>query len=554
MSLQYEKENEAYKDRIQQFARKRLAILGGGWGIVLFIGAASDAATFWIAFVIGLIFMGTQYNLIRAAFKRDVILDKPVETTHGSATWAGLWDLIEMDAFKPKGAKAKEFALATVRQQLVDEEPQMAALDRRVRVPGHVVTVAPTGTGKGIGCVIPTLLEYAGSAIVIDVKGENAAVTARARAAMGQAIYTIDPYGVTGQTRATYNPLNIIDTTNPDCVAASSAIADALVMVNPSNGVDHFDETARKLIQGLILYICTLYPENLRTLGEVRRALTLAPDMFKGMIEHMSSDESIAYAIPSRVAALVLSVGERELGSILSTAQRHTEFLDDPRICEALGNSDHAADLRRVKHDLMTVYIVLPAHVIRQNARLLRLFVGGTMQALTAEQGTPETNVALILDEFAQLGYLKAIEDNVSLLRSYGVNFWLFLQDLSQLQKTYPRWQTFLANSTKQFFGCSDVDTAKYISESLGQYTQSIESQSHSRNHSPTAGPAGGTSSSSTSHSHIARALLTPDEVMRLDVTKAIVLIKHKAPIMATKINYLTDPEYVGLADPNPFH
>ncbi len=111
-----------------------------------------------------------------------------------------------------------------------------------------------------------------------------------------------------------------------------------------------------------------------------------------------------------------------------------------------------------------------------------------------------------------------------------------------------------MANSTKQFFGCSDVDTAKYISESLGQYTQSIESQSHSRNHSPTAGPAGGSSSSSTSHSHIARALLTPDEVMRLDVTKAIVLIKHKAPIMATKINYLTDPEYVGLADPNPFH
>lgn len=550
MAMQYEKENEQHKTHIQQAARKRVAVMGGVWAVLLLIGL-SDTATFWIFFIIGGIVMGREIYTITAAFRRDAIRDLEVTTTHGSASWAGLWDLIEMKAFKPKGARAQEFALAAVQQQRVDREPQMAEFDRRIRVPGHVVTVAPTGTGKGVGCVIPTLLEYAGSAIVIDVKGENAAVTARARAAMGQAIYTIDPYGVTGQRQATYNPLTIIDTQSPDCVAASAAIADALVMVNPDNSVDHFDETARKLIQGLILYVCALYPENLRTLGEVRRALTLAPNLFKGMIEHMSSDETIAYAIPSRVAALVLSVGDRELGSILSTAQRHTEFLDDPRICDALGDSEHAADLRRVKADLMTVYIVLPAHVIRQNARFLRLFVGGTMQALTAVQGAPETNVALILDEFAQLGYLKAVEDNVSLLRSYGVNFWLFLQDLSQLQKTYPRWQTFLANSTKQFFGCSDVDTAKYVSESLGQYTQSVMSQSQS--HSDKVGQ-GGSSSSSTSESHIARALLTPDEVMRLDVDKTIVLIKHRAPILATKINYLHDPEYAGLADSNPFH
>ena len=43
-----------------------------------------------------------------------------------------------------------------------------------------IVTVAPTGSGKGIGAVIPNLLDYPGSALVLDVKGENAAVTARA--------------------------------------------------------------------------------------------------------------------------------------------------------------------------------------------------------------------------------------------------------------------------------------------------------------------------------------------------------------------------------------
>ena len=554
-SLQYTKDNEAHKQEVQSKAKAKVITWGVVWLLLLCtIGPAGGPFTFLVILVGGCILAAKNGGIIAAAFTANAVRDKVQATTHGSADWAGLWDMLEMGAFKPKGAKAQEFALASCKPSSWPDEEPFTALDRRVRVGGHVVTVAPTGTGKGVACVIPTLLEYDGSAIVIDVKGENAAVTARASGAAGPEIYTIDPFGVTGQPKATYNPLAVVDVTNPDCVATSAAIADALVMVNPeAQGADHFDETARKLLQGLILYVCALYPENLRTLAEVRRALTLTPNLFKGMIEHMASDESIAYSIPARVGALVLSVGDRELGSILSTAQRHTEFLDDPRICEALGDSEHAADLRLVKQVRMTVYIVLPAHVIRQNARFMRLFVGGTMQALTATQGAPETNVALILDEFAQLGYLKAIEDNVSLLRSYGVNFWLFLQDMSQLQKTYPRWQTFLANSTKQFFGTSDLDTAKYISESLGQFTQDVVSsgQSHSQNG---PGPNHGSESSSTNQSSMARHLLTPDEVMRLDVNKAIVLIKHKRPILASKVNYLHDPEYAGKADPNPFH
>ncbi len=373
-SLQQTKDNEAHKQEVQSKAKAKVITWGVVWLLLLFtIGPAGGAFTFLVILVAGCVWAAKNMGIISAAFTTNAIRDKTAATTHGSADWAGLWDMLEMGAFKPKGAKAQEFALASCKPSSWPDEEPFNALDRRVRVGGHVVTVAPTGTGKGVACVIPTLLEYDGSAIVIDVKGENAAVTARARRELGQEIYTIDPFGITGQPKATYNPLAVVDVTNPDCVATSAAIADALVMVNPeAQGADHFDETARKLLQGLILYVCALYPENLRTLAEVRRALTLTPNLFKGMIEHMASDESIAYSIPARVAALVLSVGDRELGSILSTAQRHTEFLDDPRICEALGDSEHAADLRLVKQVRMTVYIVLPAHVIRQNARFMR--------------------------------------------------------------------------------------------------------------------------------------------------------------------------------------
>ncbi|MCV5950975.1 type IV secretory system conjugative DNA transfer family protein, partial [Escherichia coli] len=70
-------------------------------------------------------------------------------------------------------------------------------MDGKFCFTGHVVTVAPTGSGKGIGAVIPNLLTYQGSALVFDPKGENAEVTGRRRREMGQSVHVIDPFGIT---------------------------------------------------------------------------------------------------------------------------------------------------------------------------------------------------------------------------------------------------------------------------------------------------------------------------------------------------------------------
>ncbi|MCV5934342.1 TraG/TraD/VirD4 family protein, partial [Escherichia coli] len=91
------------------------------------------------------------------------------------------------------------------------------------------------------------------------------------------------------------------------------------------------------------------------------------------------------------------------------------------------------------------------------------------ISAVTESKAKPAHNVAFILDEFNVLGYMKSIEDAVSLLRGYGLSFWVFLQDLSQLKSAYPKWQTFLANSAKTFYGTDDYDTAKYVSDTLGK-------------------------------------------------------------------------------------
>ena len=90
----------------------------------------------------------------------------------------------------------------------------------------------------------------------------------------------------------------------------------------------------------------------------------------------------------------------------------------------------------------------------------------------TGLQKPGDLRVLFLLDEFAQLGHMSIIAEKLSVIRGYGAAMWFILQNLGQLKETYPRWQDFFANcNAKQWFGTSDVDTAKYISESLGKLT-----------------------------------------------------------------------------------
>jgi len=456
--------------------------------------------------------------------------------THGSARWGTATEIQEASHLDNLRNPPKQAGLALAR---VTDTP--AGFDQRFRYVGHVVTVAPNGSGKGIGAVIPNLLEYPGSCLVLDVKGENAAVTARARRELGHKVFQVDP---------------LLDLSAADCVSESAMLADSLVISDAKGGGEHFDESAKTLLQGMMLHVAGLDDPASRHLGELRRLLTADEETFLATLAEMAADDGAAFGIPARAANTIMGMADRERGSVLSTARRNTSFLDDPRIVAALSRSDF--DLTAIKSDLMTVYLVMPANKIATNARFVRLFVGSVIAAITASSKQPPHRVTFVLDEFAQLGYMKAIEDAVSLMRGYGLAFWVFLQDLSQLKGVYPRWQTFMANSAKVFFGTDDYDTAKYVSDSLGQATIEYETQNEGKN-SGSGFSGGGSSmnrgkSAGSSQQFAGRNLLTPDEVMRLGPERPIVLVKGEYPYQLARLNYLVDAEYMGKSDPNPYH
>lgn len=469
--------------------------------------------------------------------------------THGSALWGTVQDMTAKGRIALLGRPLTEpgFALGRIK----DAPP---GADSRFRYMGHILTCAPTGAGKGVGAVIPNLLEYPGSAIALDIKGENVAVTARARRELGHRVFMVDPFGVTGGKTHAFNLLDRLEVLNPDCVSESATLADCLVIVD-KEGANHFDETAKNLLQGLMLYVAALPDRSQRHLGELRRLLTSDEDTLMETLADMASDEDRAFGIPARAANTLMGTGDRERGSILSTARRNTAFLDDPRIVAAVSRSDFGFD--RLKSELVTIYVVMPPAKLAANARFIRGLVGSALAAITANNKKPVHKVAFFLDEFAQLGRMAVVEDSISLVRGYGAAFWIFVQDLSQLKGVYPKWGTFLANSAKQFYGTADFDTAKYISDSLGQGTIEFETQNAGRNSGSGVSGGGGSlnkgSSSGQSQQFTGRALLTPDEVMRLGA-EPIVMINGEPPYLLGRLSYLNDAEYEGRFDANPYH
>jgi type IV secretion system protein VirD4 len=156
--------------------------------------------------------------------------------------------------------------------------------------PGHLPTIAPIRTGKGVGTVIPNLLVADRSVICIDPKGENAAITARARARFGP-VHVLNPFGITGQPSSCFNPLAAFDPASLDLAEDAATLADALVFdASGEAGEAHWNEEAKALIGRILLHIVTGEPPSRRTLAVLQEHLTCAPAVFETLLADMQAN------------------------------------------------------------------------------------------------------------------------------------------------------------------------------------------------------------------------------------------------------------------------
>lgn len=332
----------------------------------------------------------------------------------------------------------------------------------------HALTIAGARSGKGVGVIIPNLLRWPHNAIVIDPKGEAAEATAEKREAMGQAVHVLDPFHVADvpeRFRARFNPLQNLDPTGRTIREDINVITDGLVMRHdPRAG--HWDGGAASLIAGVIAQVVDTAPPELRTLPEMRKLLTMPDAAFKALIEEMSTNGAVGN-LPASAAARLLRSGT-EAPHFISNADENTKWLDSTPIAEVL--TDSTFDLADLKTKPTTVYLVLPAHLLNEHGRFLRLFVRSAINAM-AKGGTKGGHQTLfMLDEFFSLGRIDEIAKSSGLMPGYGVRLWPILQDLSQLSSLYGQEAgTFFANAdVHQFFGNADKETLDYVSHRIG--------------------------------------------------------------------------------------
>ena len=421
--------------------------------------------------------------------------------------------------------------------------------------PAHLMTLAPTRAGKGVGTVIPNLLAAERSVLVIDPKGENARIAGEARRRFGT-VHVLDPFEVSGHPSAAYNPLDRLTPDSLDLGEDAASLTEALVMDPPGQVTEaHWNEEAKAILGGLIMFCVCHEDRNRRTLATVREYLTLPPEKLRALLELMQ-DSDAAGGLIARAANRFLGKADREAASVLSNAQRHTHFLDSPRIAKSLARSDFAfSDLR---HRITSVFLVLPPNRMDAYSRWLRLLVSQALQdiARDAEASVrPQSGLAgaqggtqrlrsptlFLLDEFAALGRLEAVERAMGLMAGYGLQLWPILQDMSQLKDLYgERAGTFIANAgVQQVFGVNDFETAKWLSQMMGQETAGFQTDSFK----PGDGP-------SFSNNLTGRDLLTPDEIMQLRPENQLLRVQGQATAVAQKLRYYTDPEFKGLFVP----
>ncbi len=403
----------------------------------------------------------------------------------------------------------------------------------------HCLTVAGSRAGKGVSVIIPNLCLYPGSALVIDPKGENATLTAARRGqgsdfceGMGQAVYVLDPFGTVPNhgSSAAFNPLSVFDLQQDEhydlAIDDAALIADALVTPGGEREA-HWDESARAVIQTLILHILTTEPPEHQTLPRLRQWL-MTGDFLGRMVKNKAF-----YGVISGEAEALLALGDEERGSILSTARRNTRFLDSPAMQAVLTHSDF--DLRDLKRERMTLYLCLPASRLHTHARWLRLVVGLALAMMEREQTRPDFPVLFLMDEFAALGKMEVIETAAGLMAGYGVKLWPILQDLTQLKRHYREsWETFLGNAgLHQFFGNTDLTTLEHVSKRLGK--THVLAVTENENERAGQGGQGVSVKADTAN------LLNPDEVeyfFARDRQRQIMLIPGQMPWALWRMPY----------------
>lgn len=395
----------------------------------------------------------------------------------------------------------------------------------------HILLFAPTGSGKGVGFVIPNLLFWRDSVIVHDIKLENYELTSGYRQKkLKQKVILWNPADPDGISHC-YNPMDWISKKPGKMVDDVQKIANFLL---PEQ--EFWQNEARALLTGIMLYlVCD--ESKPATLAEVVRTLR-SDDVVYNLAVVLDTMGKKIHPVAYMNIASYLQKPDKERGSVTSTANSSLELWANPLIDTTTATSDF--NLHEFKTAPHTAYIGLTPDNIHRLKPLMNMFYQQAAAFFTAKMPQPHEKfgVLMMMDEFPTLGKMEQFLAGIAYFRGYRVRLFLIIQDTEQLKGIYEEsgMNSFLSNSTYRItFAANNMETANLISQLLGNKT--AEQVSYNKPKYLDLNPG----ARSLHVSKTQRALLLPQEVIQLPRDEQIILIESQPPIKSKKIFYFQD-------------
>ena len=408
-----------------------------------------------------------------------------------------------------------------------------------------VILAAPTRSGKGVGVVIPNLLDYQESVVVLDIKQENFQLTSGWRASQGQEVYLFNPFAEDRRTHR-WNPMGYV---SPDPAFRISDIQAIAAMLYP-DGVDEqkfWVSQARNAFMAFALYLFENQdalrnegaPQQMLevpTLGAIYRLSSGDGTDLKSYLQARSQSGFLGSHARTAFANL-LSQADETFASILGTFKEPLNAFLNPVLDAATSANDFL--LTDVRKRRMTIYIGIQPNKLAESRVILNLFFSQLVNLNTQE--LPSSNPALkhqcllLMDEFAAIGKIGIIASAVSYMAGYNLRLLPIIQSMSQLDATYGKdvSRTLITNHALQIlYAPREQQDANEYSEMLGYTT--VRKQNITRGREV-----------SRSESEERRALMLPQELKAMGAEKEVFLyegIPH--PVMCDKIRYYQDKHF----------
>ncbi len=437
---------------------------------------------------------------------------------HGSSDWS---------------LHGEQYRILSKNKGIILAENNYLPLDKLGNI--NALIVGGSGSGKSSAYSIPNAYQMLGSYVFTDPKGE---LYDRTAGFLKQHGYKIKVFNlVNPQYSDGYNPLMHISSEIDVDVIANTIVKG---QKTEGSGSDPFwDDSAEMLLKALIYYLIATRPEeeqNLASCAELVRAAN--SNGGSNLLTELMSQ--LPYDHPARMNYKSIEIApEKTYSSILSTLQSKLGKFDSKEIAEL--TSTDTIDFEEIGSQKTAVYVI-SSDTHGAYDFLLTIFFSQMIQQLynfaDNNGGKLKERTYFILDEFANIGKVPDFDKKISTSRSRGISFSVILQNLDQLEAVYEKsYETIIGNcDTHVFLGSNSQKTVEYFSKALGEKTISHESISTNRDRDYVR------TGTSDSDQIMGRALMTPDELRRMDNDLCIIFEKGVRPVKARKFYYFQKP------------